>query len=72
MMAKTGYDNMVGVNQETIMEDLEYQSIRSVRGAISELKKMNIIVSTPDEDIRVTLSPISRSRVKLSSLPIEI
>ena len=48
MMAKTGYDNMLGVNQETIMEELDYKSIRSVKSAIGELKKMNILVSTPD------------------------
>lgn len=48
MMAKTGYDNMLGVNQETIMEELDYKSIRSVISAISELKKMNILVSVRD------------------------
>ena len=48
MMAKTGYDNFVGVNQETIQEELDYTSIRSVQVAISELKKMNIIIATKD------------------------
>ena len=31
-----------------------------------------IIVSTPDGDIKVILSPILRSKLKLSSLPIDI
>ena len=34
--------------------------------------KFPIIVSTPDDDIIVILSPISKSRLKLNSLPIEI
>ena len=32
----------------------------------------DIIVSTPADDINVTLSPMSKLRVKLSSLPIDI
>ena len=31
-----------------------------------------MIVSTPDDDIIVILSPISKSRLKLNSLPMEI
>jgi DNA-binding MarR family transcriptional regulator len=47
-MSKTEYDNYIGVNQETIQDELEYKSIRSVQGAIKELRKYNIIISTPD------------------------
>ena len=36
------------------------------------LGKLPIIVSTPDGDIKVISSPISKSKVKLNSLPIEI
>jgi hypothetical protein len=48
LMSKTEYDNYIGVNQETIQDELEYKSIRSVQGAIKELRKYNIIISTPD------------------------
>ena len=34
--------------------------------------KFPIIVSTPDDDIIEMLSPISKSRLKLSSFPIEM
>ena len=36
------------------------------------LGKFPIMVSTPDDDIKVILSPIFKSRLKLNSLPIEI
>jgi DNA-binding MarR family transcriptional regulator len=48
LMSKTGYDNYVGVNQETIQEELDYSSKTSVVNAINELKAYNIIKSMPD------------------------
>lgn len=48
LMSKTGYDNYVGVNQETIQEELDYKSKDSVIKAIKELKAYNIIISMPD------------------------
>lgn len=48
LMSKTEYDNYVGVNQETIQEELEYKSIRSVQNAIKELKQYNIVLTVPD------------------------
>lgn len=48
LMSKTGYDNYVGVNQETIQEELDYKSKDSVIKAIKELKGYNIIISMPD------------------------
>jgi hypothetical protein len=48
LMSKTGYDNYVGVNQETIQEELDYSSKTSVVNAINELKSYNIIISMPD------------------------
>jgi predicted transcriptional regulator len=47
-MSKTEYDNYVGVNQETIQEELNYSSKTTVVNAINELKSYNIILSTPD------------------------
>lgn len=48
LMSKTQYDNYVGVNQETIQEELDYNSKTSVVNAINELKQLNIIISIPD------------------------
>lgn len=48
LMSKTEYDNYIGVNQETIQEELEYKSIRSVQNAIKELKQYNIVLTVPD------------------------
>lgn len=48
LMSKTEYDNYIGISQETIQEDLEYKSVRSVQNAIKELKANNIIISIPD------------------------
>jgi DNA-binding MarR family transcriptional regulator len=48
LMSKTQYDNYIGVNQETIQEELGYASIRSVQNALKELKKLNIILTMPD------------------------
>lgn len=48
LMSKTEYDNYVGVNQETIQEELNYSSKTTVVNAINELKSYNIILSTPD------------------------
>jgi DNA-binding MarR family transcriptional regulator len=48
LMSKTNYDNYVGVNQETIQEELGYKQPKSVVEAIKELKQYNIIVSMPD------------------------
>lgn len=48
LMSKTGYDNYIGVDQETIMDELEYKTKASVVNAIQELKKQNIIISVKD------------------------
>jgi DNA-binding MarR family transcriptional regulator len=48
LMSKTQYDNYVGVNQETIQEELDYSSKTTVVNAINELKSYNIIISLPD------------------------
>jgi hypothetical protein len=48
LMSKTEYDNYIGVNQETIQEDLDYKSKDSIINAIKELKSYNIIISMPD------------------------
>jgi DNA-binding MarR family transcriptional regulator len=48
LMSKTDYGNCVGVNQETIAEELGYKSIDSIKKAIKELKSYNIIISMPD------------------------
>ena len=48
LMSKTTYDNYVGINQKTIMEELEYKAPKSVNDAIKELIKYNIIISMPD------------------------
>jgi len=50
LMSKTHYDNYIGVNQETIQEELGYASIRSVQNALKELKALNIIITIPDLD----------------------
>jgi DNA-binding MarR family transcriptional regulator len=48
LMSKTEYDNYIGVNQETIQEELGYSSIRSVQNALKELKALNIVLTLPD------------------------
>lgn len=48
LMSKTRYDNYVGVNQETIQEELGYKAPKSVVDAIKELKLYNIVISMPD------------------------
>jgi len=48
LMSKTEYDNYIGVNQQTIQEELDYKSKDSVVNAIKELKSYNIIISMPD------------------------
>lgn len=48
LMSRTSYDNYVGVNQETIQEELDYKQRKSVIDAIKELKGYNIILSIPD------------------------
>lgn len=48
LMAKIGYDNTIGVDQKTIQEELEYKSVTSVKMALSELKELNIILTTKD------------------------
>ena len=50
LMSKTQYDNYIGVNQETIQEELGYASIRSVQNALKELKSLHIILTMPDLD----------------------
>ena len=48
LMSKTEYDNYVGVNQETIQEELGYKAPKSIVDAVKELKSYNIVVSMPD------------------------
>jgi hypothetical protein len=48
LMSKTQYDNYVGVDQLTIMEDLGYKRPKSVNDAIKLLKEQNIVLSMPD------------------------
>ena len=48
LMSKTQYDNYIGVNQETIQEELGYKSKDSIINAVKELKSYNIIISMPD------------------------
>jgi DNA-binding MarR family transcriptional regulator len=50
LMSKTQYDNYIGVNQETIQEELGYSSIRSVQNALKELKALNIVITMNDLD----------------------
>jgi hypothetical protein len=47
-MSKIQYDNYVGVDQQTIQEDLEYKTPKSVVDAIKELKLYNIVLSMQD------------------------
>lgn len=48
LMSKTQYDNYVGVDQLTIMEDLCYKRPKSVNDAIKILKELNIVLTLPD------------------------
>jgi DNA-binding MarR family transcriptional regulator len=48
LTGKRGYDNSVGIDQETIREDLGYNSKQSIVSAIKELNKYNIITSVKD------------------------
>jgi hypothetical protein len=48
LMSKTKYDNYVGVNQETIQEELGYKAPKSIVDAVKELKSYNIVISMPD------------------------
>jgi len=48
LMSKIQYDNYVGVDQQTIQEDLEYKTPKSVVDAIKELKSYNIVLSMQD------------------------
>ena len=45
LMSKAQYDNYVGVNQETIMEDLGYKSRDTIVRGIKELTKLNIVIA---------------------------
>lgn len=48
LMSKTQYDNYVGVDQLTIMEDLGYKAPKSVTDALKILKEQNIVLTLPD------------------------
>jgi len=48
LMSKTQYDNYIGVDQQTIQEDLEYKTPKSVVDALKELKQYNIVLSMKD------------------------
>ena len=48
LMSKAQYDNYVGVNQETIMEDLGYKSRDTIVRGIKELTKLNIVIAVAD------------------------
>ena len=50
MMSKTQYDNYIGVNQETMREDLEYKSKKTIVDGIKELMNYNIILVLEDLD----------------------
>lgn len=46
--SKLQYDNYVGVNQETIMEDLGYGSKKTIVQGIKELVELNVVITLPD------------------------
>mgnify|MGYP006879113356 CR=1 FL=1 len=48
LMSKAQYDNYVGINQETMQEDLGYKTLKSIVDAIKELQSYNIVISIPD------------------------
>ena len=50
MMSKTQYDNYIGVNQETMREDLEYKTKKSIVDGIKELMGYNIVLVLEDVD----------------------
>jgi DNA-binding MarR family transcriptional regulator len=47
MISLMQYSNHIGVNQNTMAEDLE-MSLRSVNGAVKELKEMGVVLSYKD------------------------
>lgn len=50
MMSKTKYDNYIGVNQDTMREDLEYKTKKSIVDGIKELMGYNIVLVLEDVD----------------------
>lgn len=48
LMSKLQYDNYIGVDQITIMEDLGYKRPKSIGDGIKELVKYNIVLILPD------------------------
>ena len=48
LISKLQYDNYVGVNQETIMEDLGYRSKKTNVQGIKELVELNVVITLPD------------------------
>ena len=46
--SKLQYDNYIGVNQETIMEDLGYGSKKTIVQGIKELVELNVVITLPD------------------------
>ena len=48
LMSKSQYDNYVGVDQQTMQEDLDYKTPKSVVDAIKELKQYNIVLPIKD------------------------
>jgi hypothetical protein len=52
LMSKTHYDNYVGVNQNTIREELGYKTAKSVVDGLKELMGYNIVLKFEDIDDR--------------------
>ena len=50
LMSKTQYDNYVGVNQKTIMEELGYKTLKCVVDGLKELMGYNIVLVLTDID----------------------
>lgn len=48
LTSKLQYDNYIGVNQETIMEDLGYGSKKTIVQGIKELVELNVVITLPD------------------------
>lgn len=50
LMSKTQYDNYIGVNQKTIMEELGYKTLKSIVDGLKELMGYNIVLVLEDVD----------------------
>ena len=60
------------INAILLSKSINPLSYNDVTLKVFCLGKFPIIVSTPDEDNKVILSPIFKSKIKLNSFPIEI